>query len=200
MLSGFLTHVHSKVPATLFNSPLALSSLLILSFYQGMGGCIGAPEILTCCEGDNSERPDLRILHFNDVYHIEPSSHGPAGGVSRFQTICKYYQQDLRFQGQSDLITLFSGDGFNPSLESSVTKGLYKDHWKGAAELMNIPRQPHGPNLEWHSDSCCLCWRKSSFRTFYAVILVKRLLKRCKKLLSIYLHKVPRRKETLVQL
>lgn len=29
----------------------------------------------------------------------------------------------MRFSGQPRLVTLFSGDAFNPSLESSVTKG-----------------------------------------------------------------------------
>jgi hypothetical protein len=67
--------------------------------------------------------PDLRLLHFNDVYHIDPSSAEPVGGVSRFVTTCKEYRAAERFQGQPELVTLFSGDVFNPSLESSVTKG-----------------------------------------------------------------------------
>jgi hypothetical protein len=37
-----------------------------------------------------------------------------------------YYARDGRFEGQSELLTLFSGDAFNPSLESSVTKGLWR--------------------------------------------------------------------------
>ena len=113
--------------SSLFTSPLALSFLSVLLYYQGMGECIVAPETIICSEGDHSGRPDLRILHFNDVYHVEPSSHDPAGGITRFQTMCNYYRQDARFQEQSDLITLFSGDGFNPSLESSVTKGLFEN-------------------------------------------------------------------------
>ena len=84
---------------------------------------IVAPETITCLEGDHSACPDLRILHFNDVYHVEPSTYDPAGGITRFQTMCNYYRQGSKFDGQPELISLFSGDGFNPSLESSVTKG-----------------------------------------------------------------------------
>jgi 5'-nucleotidase len=67
--------------------------------------------------------PDLRLIHYNDVYHIDPSSAEPVGGVGRFVSTCKEYRSAERFQGQPELVTLFSGDVFNPSLESSVTKG-----------------------------------------------------------------------------
>lgn len=90
-----------------------------------MARIITAPETITCTEGDHSKNPDLRILHFNDVYHVEPSSYDPVGGITRFQTMCNYYRYDTRFEGQAELISLFSGDGFNPSLESSVTKGVW---------------------------------------------------------------------------
>lgn len=74
--------------------------------------------------GGDGDAPDLRILHYNDVYHVDQSSAEPVGGLSRFMTLCKEYQSGSRFTGQSKLITLFSGDAFNPSLESSVTKGM----------------------------------------------------------------------------
>jgi 2',3'-cyclic-nucleotide 2'-phosphodiesterase (5'-nucleotidase family) len=67
--------------------------------------------------------PDVRLLHFNDVYHVDASSAEPVGGIARFQTLVNYYRHDGRFEGQPKLITIFSGDAFNPSLESSVTKG-----------------------------------------------------------------------------
>ncbi|KAF2749686.1 5'-nucleotidase-like protein [Sporormia fimetaria CBS 119925] len=69
--------------------------------------------------------PDLRFLHYNDVYHIDASSAEPVGGIARFQTLIKYYRNDERFKGQPELLTFFSGDSFNPSLESSVTKGSH---------------------------------------------------------------------------
>lgn len=46
------------------------------------------------------------------------------GGIARFQTLCDFYAKDERFAAQPKLLTLFSGDAFNPSLESSVTKGM----------------------------------------------------------------------------
>lgn len=70
-----------------------------------------------------SSPPDLRLLHYNDVYHLDSSSAEPTGGIARFISAVNQYRSDERFRGQSDLLTLFSGDAFNPSLESSVTKG-----------------------------------------------------------------------------
>ncbi|KAI9873178.1 MAG: hypothetical protein M1830_000748 [Pleopsidium flavum] len=49
----------------------------------------------------------------------------PVGGVTRFQSLVNHYQSDPKYAGQSELLTLFSGDAFNPSLESSVTKGSH---------------------------------------------------------------------------
>jgi 2',3'-cyclic-nucleotide 2'-phosphodiesterase (5'-nucleotidase family) len=72
-----------------------------------------------------SSPPDLRILHYNDVYHLDPSSAEPQGGIARFITVCNEYREDQRYQGQPELVTLFSGDAFNPSLESSITKGQH---------------------------------------------------------------------------
>jgi len=92
---------------------------------------------------DPKPPPDLRLLHYNDVYHIEyaPSpakemggitdhtfrsgSAEPVGGVARFQTVVKEYRLSPRYADQPSLLTLFSGDAFNPSLESSVTKGRH---------------------------------------------------------------------------
>lgn len=67
--------------------------------------------------------PDIRILHYNDVYHVDAASAEPVGGLARFVTLCKEYQEGKQCEGQPRILTLFSGDAFNPSLESSVTKG-----------------------------------------------------------------------------
>lgn len=69
--------------------------------------------------------PDLRLIHYNDVYHLDSSSAEPVGGIARFMTVCKEYQEGDRFQDQPACLTLFSGDAFNPSLESSITKGSH---------------------------------------------------------------------------
>lgn len=69
--------------------------------------------------------PDLRFLHYNDVYHLDSSSAEPVGGIARFITVVKEYQEGERFRDQPGCLTLFSGDAFNPSLESSITKGSH---------------------------------------------------------------------------
>lgn len=77
--------------------------------------------------GASSAPPDLRFLHYNDVYHVEAGSREPVGGYSRFQTLINYYRDDERFQGQPKVLTFFSGDAFNPSIESSITKGQWAE-------------------------------------------------------------------------
>jgi hypothetical protein len=42
---------------------------------------------------------------------------------ARFQTLVNYYRDDERFKDQPKVLTFFSGDAFNPSIESSITKG-----------------------------------------------------------------------------
>ncbi|KAK0736304.1 Metallo-dependent phosphatase-like protein [Apiosordaria backusii] len=72
-----------------------------------------------------NDPPEVRILHFNDVYHLDSSSAEPAGGASRFMTVVKEYHSPSSGQPLPDLVPLFSGDVFNPSLESSITKGSH---------------------------------------------------------------------------
>ncbi|SLM39240.1 5- [Lasallia pustulata] len=69
--------------------------------------------------------PTLRFLHFNDVYHIEAGSAEPVGGIPRFQTLINHYRAAPQYQPLPNLLTIFSGDAFNPSLESAVTKGSH---------------------------------------------------------------------------
>lgn len=74
---------------------------------------------------DRTGVPDLRLIHYNDVYHVESGSAEPVGGIPRFQSLVNYYRTDPRFTGQPDALTFFSGDVFNPSIESTVTKGRH---------------------------------------------------------------------------
>lgn len=83
-----------------------------------------AEEVFTY--GTRSSTPaDLRLIHYNDVYHLDSSSAEPVGGIARFMTAVKEYQDGEQFKDQPDCLTLFSGDAFNPSLESSITKGSH---------------------------------------------------------------------------
>ncbi|KAK5164661.1 uncharacterized protein LTR77_009867 [Saxophila tyrrhenica] len=69
--------------------------------------------------------PDLRLLHFNDVYHPATGTEDPVGGIARFQTVCNYYRDDEKFKDLPKAMTFFSGDALNPSRESTVTKGAH---------------------------------------------------------------------------
>jgi hypothetical protein len=91
---------------------------------QEKNGTDDSTASVTHSSGRSDGAPDLRIIHYNDVYHVEPGSREPVGGIARFQTLCNEYAKDERYAGQPELLTLFSGDAFNPSLESSVTKGI----------------------------------------------------------------------------
>lgn len=91
-------------------------------------------ETITYSSGAEKSPPDLRFLHYNDVYHVEPSSREPVGGLARFKTICDFYQSERNFQDQPGALTFFSGDAFSPSLQSSVTKGK---HMSAALNMLN---------------------------------------------------------------
>lgn len=84
-----------------------------------------AQEVLTFGQRAPSSPPDVRLVHYNDVYHLDAASSEPVGGIARFMTVCKEYQDGPRFADQPRCLTLFSGDAFNPSLESSITKGSH---------------------------------------------------------------------------
>ncbi|KAG2448379.1 hypothetical protein HYH02_006961 [Chlamydomonas schloesseri] len=60
----------------------------------------------------------LTILHFNDVYNIEPQDREPKGGAARLCAKVK----EFRAMGSNPLV-LFSGDAYNPSLMSTITLG-----------------------------------------------------------------------------
>jgi hypothetical protein len=95
------------------------------SLQQQQTNCATPETITHSSNRTDSTPPDLRILHYNDVYHVEPGSREPVGGIARFQTLCNLYASSSeKYAGQPELVTLFSGDAFNPSLESSVTKGM----------------------------------------------------------------------------
>lgn len=58
--------------------------------------------------GNNSS--NLVIIHFNDVYNVEPrTGHEPVGGAARFCTAVKSFQH-------LHPLVLFSGDAFSPSM------------------------------------------------------------------------------------
>ena len=57
------------------------------------------------------------------MYNIEPSDRDPVGGAARFVTLIKSIKSAAAVAGKADPVVVFSGDAFNPSLMSTVTKG-----------------------------------------------------------------------------
>ena len=55
----------------------------------------------------------ILILHFNDVYNIEPREKEPVGGAARFAS------KIATFKPRNPLI-LFSGDALNPSMSKKI--------------------------------------------------------------------------------
>jgi 2',3'-cyclic-nucleotide 2'-phosphodiesterase (5'-nucleotidase family) len=47
------------------------------------------------------------------------------GGAPRFQSLIEHYQTSPKYDSLPSLLTFFSGDAFNPSLESTITKGRH---------------------------------------------------------------------------
>ncbi|KAL1115309.1 hypothetical protein AAG570_007340 [Ranatra chinensis] len=58
----------------------------------------------------------VTILHYNDVYNIEPRTQEPVGGAARFSSV-------IKSMASLHPLVLFSGDIFSPSLLSTYTKG-----------------------------------------------------------------------------
>ncbi|RKP26244.1 Metallo-dependent phosphatase-like protein, partial [Syncephalis pseudoplumigaleata] len=71
----------------------------------------------------------LRIVHFNDVYHLDEQKKEPVGGAARFYTAlqqaCSFAEASEEPVALDKALVFFSGDLFNPSIESSVTKGKH---------------------------------------------------------------------------
>ena len=78
------------------------------------------------CEEERAASID--IIHFNDVYEIEPRDREPVGGVARFVS-------RMRAHADAGALVLFSGDALAPSLLSTVTKG---EHMVKLLNLMHI--------------------------------------------------------------
>jgi hypothetical protein len=84
-----------------------------------------APATLQRCLSHRVRTLQQRIGWRITQHTFRSGSAEPVGGVARFQTVVKEYRDDVRYADQPSLLTLFSGDAFNPSLESSITKGRH---------------------------------------------------------------------------
>ncbi|XP_048576403.1 mannosylglucosyl-3-phosphoglycerate phosphatase [Nematostella vectensis] len=82
-----------------------------LNKIKTIGNAIEAPD-------SRSRSKKLTILHFNDVYNIEPRNTEPVGGAARFAHKMASYKHLNPF-------IVFSGDVLNPSMISTVTRGKH---------------------------------------------------------------------------
>lgn len=64
----------------------------------------------------SSPQKTLTILHFNDVYNLQPIEGGKVGGAARVATVLKEYEKD-------NPLILFSGDALGSSYISIYLKG-----------------------------------------------------------------------------
>ena len=100
--------VPAELPQTSEMSPRKLSKR------TSHVGIVTSPTLPIHREIFSSVTPDepaseLTIIHFNDVYNIEPRDTDPVGGAARFVTKVQ------SFSDKNPLV-LFSGDCLNPSL------------------------------------------------------------------------------------
>src|SRR6266498_3975821 len=78
---------------------------------------------------------NIQILHFNDVYHLLPRKQEPVGGAARFATSIKEFRAKY---GSDSSCILFSGDLFNPSVESSISKGKHMALYQIFINLLRV--------------------------------------------------------------
>ncbi|KAF9228782.1 Metallo-dependent phosphatase [Gyrodon lividus] len=72
----------------------------------------------------------LSIVHWNDVYRVTPQKISPGGDtidVTQFAALLETIRRRwrVRSDGARDGLSLFSGDLFSPSVESTVTRGSH---------------------------------------------------------------------------
>ncbi|PAA48320.1 hypothetical protein BOX15_Mlig025898g5 [Macrostomum lignano] len=94
----------------------------------------------------------LHILHFNDVYNIEPAGH--IGGAARFVTA-------LRSFAELQPLVLFSGDVFSPSTISTATRG---QHLVQVLKACNIDAACFGNHdFDFGVDNLVQCSQETGF-------------------------------------
>lgn len=67
-----------------------------------------------------------------------------------------FYRSDPRFAGQPGALTFFSGDAFNPSLESTVTKGKHMVPFlnKVGTDVACVGVSKAISSIEYRAESC----------------------------------------------
>mmetsp|Transcript_14164 Transcript_14164/g.23565 ORF Transcript_14164/g.23565 Transcript_14164/m.23565 type:complete len:553 (-) Transcript_14164:267-1925(-) len=85
----------------------------------------GAPAPATQPAKDEGKEVILDVLHFNDVYNLEPQfADEPVGGATRFMTVMDELKKSIVAEGGKPLVA-FSGDFVGPSLMSTLSQGAH---------------------------------------------------------------------------
>lgn len=144
LLPSFLPFTHSLALSVV----IVIITILVNKFIPKGMPSVPTDGLSVTHPSSRTGPPHLRLIHYNDVYHVEyapqylhnsylhssttpahnPFREGsaePVGGVARFQSVVNYYRNDPSFSEQPNVLTFFSGDAYNPSLESTVTKGRH---------------------------------------------------------------------------
>ena len=116
----------------------------------------------------------LRILHFNDVYNVTPSSRGDVcGGAARFVHLVNSFRPggDNHDSTFGSPLIFFSGDAFNPSMMSTVTKGA---QMVPVLNALNLTAACYGNHdFDFGVDNLLKLKNKSNFPWFISNVKVK---------------------------
>ena len=116
----------------------------------------------------------LRILHFNDVYNVTPSSRGDVcGGAARFVHLVNSFRPggDNHDSTFGSPLVFFSGDAFNPSMMSTVTKGA---QMVPVLNALNLTAACYGNHdFDFGVDNLLKLKNKSNFPWFISNVKVK---------------------------
>ena len=88
---------------------IAISAIVLINMNNAKSPLLQVPE-----------GSKLRILHFGDCYNIQEEDDG-SGGAAKFVTALDHYREEAK--SDSEVVTLFAGDMFGPSLISTVFEG-----------------------------------------------------------------------------
>ncbi len=104
----------------------------------------------------------LPVLHFNDVYRVQPFKLTPSSpetiDVTQFAAMLEDARDawPQRPDGKRDGLVLFSGDVFAPSTESSITRGSHMVRPSAIGSNWITDKSPSGSRNERNCTRCLL--------------------------------------------
>lgn len=131
----------------------------------------GVPAVIAT-NGTKAPPQRMTILHFNDVYNVEPRVKEPVGGIARFVTRIRELKEESLARGEEEAMVLFSGDAFNPSLTSTTTRG---EHMVPALNSIGIHTACYGNHdFDWGVDQLVHMAAQSNFPWLISNVIDKK--------------------------